>query len=97
MYLVTARVCPSDRMYVGGITPPSYANAPVANRIRLRKRVMAQDKIRIELKAVIELDASVFMSLKRFMERADISEEPKDDQRRLRELSGHLNDYDLDA
>ena len=52
--------------------------------------------IKIELKAIIELDAPTFMNLKRFLEKAmkvadDIN------RRDLGELLAILNDYDLEG
>ena len=52
--------------------------------------------VKIELKAVIESDASTFMNLKRFLEKA-MKVADDTDRRDLGELLGVLNDYDLEA
>lgn len=52
------------------------------------------EQVKIELKAVIELDAPTYMNLKRFMEK-----HLKDDRDRkeLGKFMAILNDYDLDG
>ena len=55
------------------------------------------EQVKIELKAVIELDAPTYMNLKRFIERM-LSEHGSDnDRKELNKLMGILNDYDLEG